>query len=525
LNGSLEPARLHLIEARFSGRRDIWSKAIGWRGIFMGYVHPDKPDIFLSYAHVDDKPDAALAYHRPGWVTTLVRTLEGRLEKKLGRVDAYDLWRDAQLAGHQNVTPEIVGRVRAAAVLLLVLSPGYLASEWCLRELAAFHEEVRRKAARRSVFVVEFDRVERDRWPSELAGLKGYRFWTEDPDNGNTETLGYPIVRDQDVDYFKRIGDLCNDLTRELKVLKECESPAHASDSSPGRGTRAAVYLAEVTEDLETRREAVSRHLDQAGFRVLPEAELPRDHPEAYRIAVDKDLAESVVFVQLLSEAPGRRFKGSAASYVAVQHERALATGRPVLQWRRRELVADAEEIPDDHRQRLGGATVVVTDLSEFKGLIVETVKGLTAPRLPSPDPERSGDVDRLIFVNAEETDLEAARAIIHLFASHGVGALPPVRGSAPDTIRAALKTRMLACDGMILVHGTNPDWPVLQWTQFRKVKAERDSPIRAVGICDLPPPDRSISAADVLHIPSAYVIDCRDGLAEEKFAAFLKAL
>ena len=96
----------------------------------MGYVHPDKPDIFLSYAHVDDEPDAAFP-DRPGWVTTLVRGLEKRLARKLGRVDSYDLWRDAKLAGHVDVTPEIIGRLRDAAVLLLVLSPGYLASEWC----------------------------------------------------------------------------------------------------------------------------------------------------------------------------------------------------------------------------------------------------------------------------------------------------------------------------------------------------------------------------------------------------------
>ena len=83
----------------------------------------------------------------------------------------------------------------------------------------------------------------------------------------------------------------------------------------------------------------------------------------------------------------------------------------------------------------------------------------------------------------------------------------------------------MLACDGMVLVHGNNPDWPVLQWTHFRKVKAEREAPIRAVGICDLPPPDKPMKAADVLHIPSAHVIDCRDGLAAEKFATFLGAL
>jgi hypothetical protein len=491
----------------------------------MGYVHPDKADIFLSYAHVDDKPDPAFP-ERPGWVTTLIRGLETRLAKKLGHIDSYDLWRDAKLAGHVDLTPEIIGRIRDAAVFLLVLSPAYVASEWCRRELTAFHEERRlRKDTRGRVFIVEFDRVDPSRKSPELAELRGYRFWAEDPDTRNPETLGYPIVREKDEEYHKRLNDLCIALVRELEALRQGEQAAPASATAPGPDTRAAVYLAEVTEDLEPRRDAVRRHLDQAGFRVLPETELSRNDPDAYRGAVDAELVKSVVFVQLLNETPGRRLKGSDRSYVALQHERALAVGRPVLQWRRRELDTASGEIPDDHRRRLNGVTVVATDLSEFNGLIVETVKKLTAPPPPSRDPVDPGGADALIFVNAEETDLEAARAIIAFCAEHGVGALPPVRGIKPEAIRTALKTRMLACHGMILVHDNNPDWPILQWTQFLKVKAERESRIRAVGLCDLPPPEKPMAAADILHIPSAHVIDCRDGLAAEKFATFLKAL
>ena len=491
----------------------------------MAYVRPDKPDLFLSYAHVDDDPDAAFP-DRPGWVTTLVRGLEKRLTRKLGRVDSYDLWHDAKLVGHVDVNQEILGRLRDAAVLLLVLSPGYLASVWCRQEMAAFHEEIRRrKDSRGRVFLVEFDRVDPNRKPPELADLKGYRFWVEDPDTRNPETLGYPIVRERDEEYHKRLNDLCIELVRELEALKQSEEKPLALATSPGLDTRPTVYLAEVTEDLETRRDTVRRHLDQAGFRVLPDAEPSRDDSEAYRTSVDADLTRSVLFVQLLSETPGRKIKGADVSYVALQQERAVAVGKPVLQWRRRELAISSVEIPDDHRRRLNGATVVATDLSEFNSLVVKTVKKLTAPSPPSHEQVVPVDADKLIFVDAEETDLEAARAIITFFAARGVGALPPVRGTTSEAIRSALKTRMLACDGMILVNGSNPDWPVLQWTNFRKVKAEREAPIRVVGICDLPPPDKPMKAADVLNIPLAHVIDCRDGLIEEKFAAFLGAL
>ena len=491
----------------------------------MGYVHPDKPDIFLSYARVDDERDAAFP-DRPGWVTTLVRSLEQRLAKKLGRLDSFDLWRDLKLTGQLDLTPEIIGQVRAAAILLVVLSPGYLASEWCRRELAVFQEEIRRrKAAGGRVFIVEFDRVDANRKTPELADIKADRFWIEDPDTRYPQTLGFPIVRDKDEEYHKRLNDLCIKLVGALEALRKCEQAAIPSVTPPVVDTRPAVYLAEVTEDLDEHWHTIRRHLDQAGFQVLPEAEPSRVDPAVYRVAVDADLERSVVFVQLLSNTRGRPFKGSEVSYVGLQHERALAIGRPVLQWRSRGLDTASEEIPDDHRRRLNGATVVATDLSEFNGLVVETVKKLTAPPPPVRDPAQVGDSDRLVFVNAEETDLEAARAIIKLFVAQGVGALPPVRGASPEEMRKTLRTKMLKCDGMILVHGNNPDWPVDQWTHFRKVKAEREAPIRAVGLCDLPPPERTVIATDVIQIPSAHVIDCREGLAVEKFATFLRSL
>jgi hypothetical protein len=492
----------------------------------MGYVHPDKPDIFLSYAHVNDEPHAAFP-DRPGWVTTLVRGLKQRLANKFGHGEFFVLWSDANLAGHVELTPEILGRLRNAAVLLLIMSPAYLASEWCRRELVAFHEEIRRrKAVGGRVFVIEFDKVEPGERPAELADLKGYRFWIEDPDTGNPETLGYPIVRQEDTEYHKRHNDLCIELVRQLKALRQSDPATPASVTTPPSEARPAVYLAEVTEDLESRREDVRRHLEQAGLQVLPGRDLSRADHEAYRVQVDAELAKSRFFVQLLNETPGRRLEGGDASYVAVQHDRALAAGKPVLQWRRRELDTASGEIPEAHRRRLNGTTVVAADLSEFKRLIVETVKKLTAPTDPVIDRPDPGDSDKLVFINAEETDLKAGQVIIDLLKkTYGIGTLPPVRGTSPEIIRTALKTRMLSCDGMVLVHGTNPDWPVLQWNHFRKIKAEREVAIRAVGLCDLPPPDKPMKAADVLQIPSVLVIDCCDGLAAEKFATFLKHL
>ena len=116
-----------------------------------GYDH----DIFVSYAHVDNQ---TLPGVKNGWVTTLVEGLRIELSRKLGRSQDLSLWMDHQLAGNVRITPEIMGNLQKSATLLFILSPGYLASEWCNREqrtfLKAMQERVR---SRTRVFLVDLD--------------------------------------------------------------------------------------------------------------------------------------------------------------------------------------------------------------------------------------------------------------------------------------------------------------------------------------------------------------------------------
>ena len=154
----------------------------------MGFVHPAKTDLFVSYAHVDDLP---LEPGRPGWVTTLVTNLQNLLAQRLGRGESISLWMDHRLPGHVELTPEIEGKLGEAAALLIVLSPAYLASTWCLKEMRFFIDAIHRVGGRvgTRIFVIENDQVDR---PPDLGDLKGFRFWAKDPLGRSTRTLGIP---------------------------------------------------------------------------------------------------------------------------------------------------------------------------------------------------------------------------------------------------------------------------------------------------------------------------------------------
>jgi len=137
------------------------------------YVPDCEHDILVSYAHDNNEP---LAEDSDGWITTLVRNLKQRLNIKIGR-GKYDLWIDDKLGGNIPLDDQIMGAIENTAVLLLVLSPAYLRSEWCKKEKCAFLKTIKKEAfrAKTRVFVIEYDDTG-DKRPSELNGLNGYIF-------------------------------------------------------------------------------------------------------------------------------------------------------------------------------------------------------------------------------------------------------------------------------------------------------------------------------------------------------------
>ena len=106
----------------------------------MGYVDPDKPDLFVSYSHVNDHPLDGVGR---GWVSTFVDHLSIQLAMKLGRREAVSIWMDHALVPNASMAAEIEKKLRETATFLAVLSPGYFASDWTGREMKIFSNLVR----------------------------------------------------------------------------------------------------------------------------------------------------------------------------------------------------------------------------------------------------------------------------------------------------------------------------------------------------------------------------------------------
>src|SRR5215510_8622094 len=92
-------------------------------------------DIFISYAHIDNE---SMYGSEHGWIALLHKGLGIRLAQLLGRESR--IWRDSRLTHTDPFPPDVLKQLSRAALLVSVLSPRYVNSDWCLRELNEFHK-------------------------------------------------------------------------------------------------------------------------------------------------------------------------------------------------------------------------------------------------------------------------------------------------------------------------------------------------------------------------------------------------
>ena len=87
-------------------------------------------DVCISFAHLDNQP---LAEDEKGWVSAFDTALHRRLGQLLGREP--DIWRDRKLQGNDILEDEIFQQFPKLKTMVSIVSPRYLKSEWCRREL------------------------------------------------------------------------------------------------------------------------------------------------------------------------------------------------------------------------------------------------------------------------------------------------------------------------------------------------------------------------------------------------------
>ena len=404
----------------------------------MSHVPSFEHDVFVSYAHLDNESAAGRA--GGGWVDVFVRRLEKQVKQRLGS-KAVDLWSDPKHAGNQPLTRDILTAARDSALLMVVMSPSYLHSEWCARERNTFLEVARDRVAEGRIFIVRYLDVPREETPSDFGDLTGFPFFVEDRHVGATRPLGEP--NRSEPEFVRRIYNLSYQVAHEMTRLTAlAHGGTRKGAASQTEGP--LVFVARATDDLEDREEQLRNHLMQAGVRVPPRKLYMQADAAGFESAVRADLEGCKLFAQLLSSARGREMPfGGDKRLPALQCDVARRVGTKVVQSRDRAL--DPTTVADPIQREML-ETAIACPIEEFKRMVVEE-----AQRQPPLSRSRPSGV--MVFVDADPRDRELARQIGEVLAGLGVACYWPLEAGAPDEIRKDLEANLSDCDGVLVVY------------------------------------------------------------------------
>ena len=452
----------------------------------MPFIH----DIFISYGHLDDQNPFG---HEKGWVDLLYERLKLLVGQKLG--EEPKIWRDAHnLQGNDELGGAISEGVTQSLLFVPVITPRYVQSDWCNREIEAFHAAPPPKTTspgfRKRVFKVlktplpkHLKKLE----PAQIRDLTGYQFYAEDEETGVTTEF---IPDRTDRRYYQMLDRLVAQIADSLIDLKHSSETRQTgplnvplvnapsatpvttnvitgSSSQPngtGNSTPAKlVFVAETTKDLADERQFVCDELQQRGYGVLPEQKLPCEEVSQTEIAVRAALARCALSVHLVGTRYGSTPEDDARSVVRIQEQLAAEHGAANpdflrLLWMPENL--KAIEITDERQKTYvselqtritAGAELLQTSVDDLKTRIVEKLSP------PAKAPARSRRLSKVkkVYLIREERDHELVKPIEDFLFNEKLEVITWLDQSGNDTLMDYHRKNLRECDAALIYFGS----------------------------------------------------------------------
>ena len=441
----------------------------------------DDSEIFISYAHLDNR---VLPGQEQGWVSIFHQTLKVFLGEKLSPEPK--IWRDVKLGGTDLITDTILGRLAAAKVMISILSPRYLDSIWCMREVeqfciaAAENGGIRVNERARIVKVVKYPPHRSP--PDVFSDLLGFEFF-ENKDEGTLEfrlEFGPEAMQK----FFFKVNDLANEIKNLLEALRRGQqNPPVPPPKS------LCVFLAETTPDLEGVRDNIKRELIQRKYTVLPDGPLPENAGD-FIDAVRAHLAQSKLSVHLIGNEYGSCPKGETRSVVQLQNdlaaERADDEGFSRIIWMPPDLKL-SESRPNELQHYRFVNSLQNSDSSGISELL-QTPLEVLKTEIQDKIEQKPSDLKKplkpqsikLIYLIYDKLDSDRARVLRAALVKNGYEVnVPNFEGEDPHRDH---NNKLLICDGALVLWDRASDfWLRTKLSDLAKIQASSPPPnIRA---------------------------------------------
>jgi len=402
-------------------------------------------DVFISYSHIDNRPWGA---GQNQWVSEFHQGLATRVGMLLGR--DVRMWRDEKLAGNDEFTQRILDELRKSRSFVCVISPRYLNSEWCVRELQTFLTLAAGSASGSNVFKVTKTPVEPRSQPPELREFLGYEFFLETA-SGKTHEF-YPsdaADREQKTGFWQQLDDLAQDIGKTLAARSLLPDPKPAG--------RKIIYLAQTTTDLRVTRDNVKRELVQRGHSIVPDRELPPSVDELLPL-VDSSLAQACLTVHPVGARYGFIPEGESRSVIELQIDAATKhngqsqhviwvapDATPQMEPKQHEFVDKLRRV---YTERIGTELLEEKSLEVLKTRLSEKLE----ERKPAPPPVSASP---RVYLICERGDLTAIRPMEEYLRQAGFGVSRSLLDGEEHELTQDHRDTLVCCDAVLVYYGS----------------------------------------------------------------------
>ena len=279
--------------------------------------------VFISYARKDNIPIGS-GPAVEGFITFFHESLIQALTD-LGASNV-KLWRDTRnISDVDQFEPILEKEIIDSSIMLVVMSPNWLASPRCRREVERFDLRWKgegEEAVKTRIKVIRKRPNERKEWPPLLQGQQGMAFYPEDtPDGNGLEDAYFWLGKVRHEKYYAKVRDLAGILSREASNRQQPQGGAIAILPTPPQPMAGrTIFVAKTASDMSGAYHRVVHELAERGYGVVPETDIPLD--ESAVEFIDAALAKADMSVHLVGVKSGYTPQ-DVAPIVKLQLERA----------------------------------------------------------------------------------------------------------------------------------------------------------------------------------------------------------
>lgn len=409
-----------------------------------------KKDVFISYAQLDNE---SITQEEAGWISMFDQALRKRVAQILGYQPG--IWREP----HETLDEKLFDEFIKLKVLISIISPRYLESENCIKQLKEFYSIANQKGGVKinnkwRIFKVIKTPIPAEMHPPEIEGILGYEFYEITAD-GHFREFTLDKRSPNYYQYLERFEDVAQDLSQVIKLLKADNIISEKIPELSKQGEEPnAVYLAKTTSDLNPLRDNIRRDLEMRGYRVLPDEELPLD--QRFSGVVQENLVKSRLSVLLLGGKYGLVPEDVQQSVPMLQYQLSRDAGLPFLVWqpgdleiqdsRQQAFIDQVNSDPPNHEI----SEILCDEFEDFKTHLIDTLENLAPPADKTPIEEQRPQRIYLIY---DKADAEAAQVIDDHLYNLGFEVLKPLFEGNEAELREMHQDNLRICDAALIYY------------------------------------------------------------------------